>query len=153
MIDSVRHLVLIGTLVIILQSACTGAPPPLIPTSTPLPRPTRVQVASGQTVSLPLEPRAGPTEVMPFLSLHAFIIDEWRKIPMRARRVTLNGTEIARDVTEITLQMPGDTRDTPLMLQVEAEGYEVWALVFRHKINYSRNWDWDIVLRPKGSSQ
>lgn len=121
---------------VLLASACATA--------------TRVRVTAGQTIPLPIEPRAGPTEEYPTLTLHATITDELRNIPVKARRVILGGKEIARDVSEFNVQLPGDIRDVPLMLQVEAEGYEPWGLVLRHRINYSWHVYWEIILKPRG---
>lgn len=137
-------------LFLLLASACGVATP--IPTSTLAPVPTRVRVRAGQTIPLPLEPRAGPTEEYPTLTLHAIITDELRNTPVQVQRVILGGKEIARNVNAFDVQLPGDIRDTPLLLQVEAEGYEPWALVLRHKVNYSRHLYWEITLQPKGTS-
>ncbi len=134
---------------LLLATACATATPN--PSNTPTPVPTRVRVTAGQTIPLPIEPRAGPTEEYPTLTLHAIITDELRSTPVKARRVVLGGKEIARDVSEFNVQLPGDIRDAPLMLQVEAEGYDLWSLVLRHKVNYSRHLYWEIALKPKGT--
>ncbi len=134
---------------LLLATACSVASP--TPSNTPTPVPTRVRVTAGQTIPLPVEPRAGPTEEYPTLTLHAIITDELRSTPVKARRVILGGKEIARDVSEFNVQLPGDIRDAPLLLQVEAEGYDPWSLVLRHKVNYSRHIYWEITLKPKGT--
>lgn len=137
-------------LFLVLVSACAVATP--TPTITPTPAPTRVRVTAGQTIPLPIEPRAGPTEEYPTITLHATITDELRNTPVQVRRVILGGKEIAKNVNAFDVQLPGDIRDTPLLLQVEAEGYEPWALVLRHKVNYSRHLYWEITLKPTGTS-
>ena len=136
-------------LLLILASACAVVTP--APTNSPTLAPTRVRVTAGQTISLPIEPHAGPTEEYPTLTLHAIITDEFRNTPVQVQRVRLGGREIARNVSAFDVQLPGDIRDTPLLLQVETEGYEPWALVLRHRVNYSRHLYWEITLKPKES--
>jgi hypothetical protein len=99
---------------------------------------TRIQIRSGQTISVPLEPRTGPTEAVPTWTIQATILDQSRNTPVKADRVRLGEQELARNVSEFRVQLPGDIRESPLLLQIEAAGYEPWSVVLRHKVNYSR---------------
>ena len=133
--------------------ACGIAPTAPAPTAlAPTAAPTRIWLAPGERMRLPIEPRTGPTEESPTLTFHILVTDELRQTPVIARRVLLGGKEIAHNVSEFVMQLPGDIQDHPLLLQIEADGYEPWGLVLRQRINYSRHIYWGIPLRPKGPS-
>ena len=131
---------------ILLMTACGS----VLPSTAPSPVPTRIRVAPGQVVDIPVEPKAGPTEENPVVTLHITIADEKKNAPVKANWVTLGDREVGRDVSELILQLPGDLRDHPLLLHVEADGYQPWEMVLRHYVKYSRRLEWNIVLRPKG---
>ena len=136
-----RHLML--ALLPLLLAACNAATPTIAP---PSPTASYLLVRPGETLRLPVEPQAGPTAEYPTLTFHLRFQDEVSGNPVRVRAVILGGQEIGRDVTEITFQMPGDTMDYPLEIRVEADGYQLWGLVFRHRVKYSRHMYWDVVL-------
>ena len=125
---------------------------PTAPAPAPTAAPTRIWLAPGETMRLPVEPQTGPTEEAPTLTFHILVTDELRRTPVTVRRVLLGGKEIAHNVSEFVMQLPGDIADHPLLFQVEADGYEPWGLVLRHRVKYSRHVYWGIALRPKGPS-
>ena len=76
-------------------------------------------------------------------------MDRLKRVPVKVRSVKLGGKEIARNVDEFVVQLPDNMLDTPLLLQVEADGYETWSSVFRHRLYRSRSVYFELELQPK----
>jgi hypothetical protein len=127
-----RNAIAIG--LVLLMTAC-GTP---APTVMPTPTLTRLVIPPGGTIRVPIEPKPGPTEESPILMFHFEIRDAAKKNLVKANSVKLGGKEIIHNASEFAVQMPGNTVDTPLLLRIEADGYESWEHVFRHRVNHSR---------------
>ncbi len=112
------------------------------------PAPTRIRILAGETIRLPVEPNVGPTEENATLTFHFTVVDKVRRTPVKVRSVKLGDHEIVRNVNEFSVQLPGNTLDIPLLLHVEADGYETWESVFRHRVYHSRVVYFELELSP-----
>ncbi|CAG0980035.1 hypothetical protein ANRL3_02074 [Anaerolineae bacterium] len=106
---------------VLLLTACVTPTPTAVPTPTA----TRITIL-------------GPTEENPILTYHFSVVDATKQTPVKVNSVKLGGKEIARDVSEFAIRLPGDTIDFPLLLQVKATGYQSWEQVFQHRVFRSR---------------
>ena len=93
--------------------------------------PTQIRVAPGQVIDIPVDPKTGPIEENPVIILSIMITDEKKNAPIKARLVNLGGQEVGRNVSELVIQLPGDLRDHPVHLHVEADNYLPWEMVMR----------------------
>jgi hypothetical protein len=63
--------------------------------------------------------------------------------------VKLGGREIACEVSEFAVKLPGNTVDSPLLLEIIADGYETWSVVLRQRVVCSRTVYFEVELSPR----
>ncbi len=116
------------------------------PSPAPIITPIR-ELGPGESIITFPEPIEGTPEPNPKLTIKATIRDAVTGEPVVATRVILGGEVIAEQVSEFEFSLPGEVLEY-VYLEVQAPGYHVWRVGFRHQLSHSRTYVLPINLKP-----